>query len=216
MIYPAWFPSVQRLAVMNNAASASPCPNTTVIEPNGTPRPKAVVGSGLWAGMPSVNPLNPNLIVFAGQNVVSGGTYNQDQNYIWLVDTSKNPVNPVPLEAGAPSSGSFKPKWQGRAPWWSPDGQWVVFESYRANPPPSEHKNGLYAIFVYQYQGRIPAAQITDPTWNMNHAKWFPNGFPHGPSGSKTLVVASYQLGESGQRAWPYGIASLDVSSYVG
>ncbi len=72
MIYPAWFSSAQLLAVMNNAASASPSPNT-VIEPDGTPKAEAVAGSDVWAGMPSVNPANPNLIVFAGQNVQNGG-----------------------------------------------------------------------------------------------------------------------------------------------
>jgi hypothetical protein len=201
---------------MNNASTASPKPNTTTIEPNGTVIAKALAGADLWAGMPSVNPVYPNLIVFAGQNVQNSGSYKQDQNYIWLVDMSQNPINPVPLEPGAPSSGNFEAQWQGRAPWWSPDGNWVAFESYRACPPSPEHKKGLYAIFVYRYQGGSPAAQVTDPKWNINHAKWYPNGFPDGPSGSKTLVVASYQLNESGEPAWPYGIASLDVSSFVG
>ncbi|MGB6176735.1 MAG: hypothetical protein WBF43_10475 [Methylocella sp.] len=217
MIYPAWFPSAQRLAVMNNAASASPSPNTTTIDRKGKTITPAVAGSGLWAGMPSVNPIHPNLIVFAGQNVQSGGTYNQDQNYIWLVDTSLNPLQPVPLELGAPTSGNFQSQWQGRAPWWSPDGIWVVFESYRARPPSTERPEGRYAIYLYDYKVQPHAGtQVTDPKWNMNHAKWFPNGFPRGPSGGKTLVVASYQPGSAGPPAWPYGIASLNVSSIVG
>ncbi|MGH6796640.1 MAG: TolB family protein [Methylocella sp.] len=218
MSYPAWFPLAQLLAVMNNNATpAVPCPNTTKINLAGTPA-TALAGPGLWAGMPSVNPISPNLIAFAGQNVQEGGSYNQDQNYIWLVntDTSLNSLNPKPLEQGAPSSGSFNPSWQGRAPWWSPDGNWVAFESNRASPPSSEHPKGQYAIFVYRPGGGNPAVQVTDPKWNMNHAKWYPNGFPGGPSGDKKMVVASYQPGSAGSPAWPWGIVSLDVASIVG
>ena len=36
-----------------------------------------------------VNPANPNLIAFAGQPV-SGSTYNQDTNYIYVMDTSSS------------------------------------------------------------------------------------------------------------------------------
>jgi WD40-like Beta Propeller Repeat len=122
----------------------------------------------------------------------------------------------VPLETGAPSSGNFNPNWQARAPWWSPDGHWVAFESYRESPPTKEHPKGQYAIYLYQYGGSNRATQVTDPAWNMNHAKWYPNGFPSGPSGNPTLVVASFQLGSGGTPAWPYGIANLDVSSIVG
>src|ERR1700730_4317605 len=82
MIYPAWFPSGQLLAVMNQDKDASPLLNTSTIEPNGHVTAKALAGAGLWAGMPSVNPVSPNLIIFAGQNVQTGERYNQDQNPI--------------------------------------------------------------------------------------------------------------------------------------
>ena len=220
MIYPTWFPlppPYQLLAVYNEQNSASPLPNTTTIELNGNVVGTALAGSELYAGMPSVNPANPSLIVFAGQNVANG-SYDQDANYIWLADLSQDPVKPIPLETGAASSGPFESKWQGRAPWWSPDGNWVVFESNRLHPPPpGQTSGGLYAIFLYQYGSAGPAIQVTDPMWNMNHAKWFPNGFPGGPSGDKTLIVASYQQPDpSNPPAWPYGIATLDVSSVIG
>ena len=57
--------------------------------------------------MPSVNPVNPNLIAFAGQ-AVSGSAYNQDKNYIYVMDTSGSD-GPIPLESGAPTSGTFNP-----------------------------------------------------------------------------------------------------------
>jgi hypothetical protein len=151
----------------------------------------------------------PHIIIFAGQNIENGGTYNQDQNYIWLADTSQNPVNPVPLETGAPHSGNFELQWQGRAPWWSPDEQWVA---YRASPPSPEHKNGLYAIFVYQYGGSALAVQLTDPEGNMNHAKWYPNGFPGGPSGNQNrCILPARSIGKAN-----LALRNLDVSPIVG
>ena len=49
--------------------------------------------------------------------------------------------------------------------------------------------------------------------YNMNHAKWYPNGFKS-VAGDPTLVVAAYQQEGTGA-ALPYGIASLDVSSII-
>ena len=68
--------------------SGAPSPNTTTINAStGAIIQHALEGAGLWGGMPSVNPVNPNLIAFAGQPV-SGSTYNQDKNYIYVMDTS--------------------------------------------------------------------------------------------------------------------------------
>ncbi|MGC9958370.1 hypothetical protein [Roseiarcus sp.] len=123
-----------------------------------------VQGSSLWSGMPSVNQTNPFLIAFAGQPQ-AWGAYDQDKNYIWVVDTSVSPPAPVPLEAGASNqTGSFDGAFQGRAQWWSPDGAWVVFESNRASRPNSSNKNGKYAIFLYKYGAPGPAIQITAPS----------------------------------------------------
>ena len=89
---------------------------------------------------------------------------------------------PVPLETGARTD-PYDPRFQGRAPWWSPDGKWVVFESNRPPQPLAEVGAGLYAIFLYEYGGSNPAIQITEIVYNCNHAKWFPNGFPGRPPG---------------------------------
>lgn len=209
MIYPTWFPppgtGSQILAVMS--CQTSPEPNTSEIDVDGNLQASALAGPNLWAGMPSVNQASTNLIAFAGQPVQSGGTYDQDLNYIWVMDTETGSVSP--LETGAPGSGPFMPQFQGRAPWWSPDGNWIAFESNRAHQPSAGDEDGLYAIFLYEVGGGNPAIQITDPIYNANHAKWFPSG--------TELIVAAYQPGGEGQPpAYPWGLASLDVSSIVG
>ena len=215
MNYPTWFPDGQTLAVENYAASSQPhsgppypLPNTTTIDSStGVPVTPDLEGLNLWGGMPSVNPVNPNLIAFAGQPV-SGSTYNQDTNYIYVMDTSGSD-GPVPLETGASSSGPFNANYQGRAPWWSPDGKWVVFES---NRPSQYEANNLYAIYLYQYGGSAPALQITSTIYNCNHAKWFPNGFPGRPPGDFQLIVASWQNGGASTPSGPYGLSVLDLT----
>jgi Tol biopolymer transport system component len=197
MDYPTWFPDGTMLATEDG--NGSPSPNTTTIDAStGAIIQTALEGKNYWGGMPSVNPVSPNLIAFAGQ-AVSGPTYDQDKNYIYVMDTSSSD-GPVPLESGAPGSGAFDPNYQGRAPWWSPDGKWVVFES---NRPSQYEANSLYAIYLYEYLGSGPAMQITSTIYNCNHAKWFPNGFPGGPSGSFQLIVASWLGSNSNPRKGP-------------
>jgi hypothetical protein len=214
MEYPTWFPD-GTLAV-TYYSKKKPHPNTSHIKQDGktaTILEFALAGPSYWAGMPSVNQASPNLIAFAGQLVEKGEKYEQDQNYIWVMDTSKTPVSVRPLEGSGLASGPFQPDYQARAPWWSPDGNWLVFESYRASQPANGSK-GMYAIYLFDYSTTgATAVQVTDPMYNMNHAKWYPNGFNH-VTGDQTLVVAAYQQ-DGKSAALPYGIASLDVSSII-
>ena len=206
MNYPTWFPNGQMLAVENYAGSSPPLPNTTTINASTGAIIKTVLeGRYLWGGMPSVNPVNPNLIAFAGQPV-GASNYNEGMNYIYVMDTSPSTLNaPVPLESGAPTSGSFNANYQGRAPWWSPDGKWVVFES---NRPSQYEANGLYAIYLYQHGGLNPAMQITSTIYNCNHAKWFPPG----AAVRGKLSVAAWRNGTSSSPAGPYGLSELDLT----
>jgi hypothetical protein len=112
MNYPTWFPDGTMLATEDD--NGSPSPNTTTIDAStGAIIQTALEGKGYWGGMPSVNPASPNLIAFAGQ-AVSGSSYNEDENTIYVMDTSGSD-GPVPLESGALGTGSFNPDYQGRA-----------------------------------------------------------------------------------------------------
>jgi Tol biopolymer transport system component len=207
MNYPTWFPDGDTLAT--ESGQGSPDPNTTTFDPrNGTIIAHALEGTNLYGGMPSVNPIWPNLIAFAGQPV--GSEYDQDMNYIWVKDTSSSEPA-VPLEYNAPATGNYCPAFQGRAPWWSPDGKWVVFESNRGCVPGQVYPDGMYAIYLYKFGSSNPALAITDWAYNCNHAKWFPNGFS-GMSGPFQLIVAAWQNGGTTIPAWPYGLAILDLT----
>ncbi|MCF8533948.1 MAG: hypothetical protein K9G48_13150 [Reyranella sp.] len=213
MFYPAWFPTGAELAVENGGTN----PTTSIISTSGSLILGDLEDGSVWAGMPSVNQKSPGTIAFAGQPAQSNPNYQQDFNYIWLATSIyiKDSYVLSPLEVGASSSSSYAPQFQGRAPWWSPDGKWVVFESNRASQPLSVTDGGLYSIFLYEPGGTNPAIQLTDPIYNMQHAKWLPFGF-NGVEGSPTLVGAAYQPGSAGDPpSWPFGLATLDVSSLV-
>jgi hypothetical protein len=199
MIYPAWYPGGGDLVVYNtNPNGALPVPRSSKInldyDMTITIARQNMANDQVWAGMPSVNPANSNLIAFAGQLIAGQTHYDQDKNYIWLADNS-TPPTVKPLDPDA--TGPFNSAYQGRAPWWSPNGEWIAFESDRTS------SNGQYAIFIQPSDGSKAAVQVTDYEWNANHAKWYPNG--------TELVVSVNQQPNKG----PRGIARLDVSTFV-
>jgi Tol biopolymer transport system component len=212
MIYPAWYPSGKNLLVMNNQQSTTgPSPRTTKILDDGSIAQQVMANGKLWGGEPSVNPVNPAQYVFAGQLIAGQTTYNEDLNYIWLVDASTKPETIRPLDQKTPTGG-FNSNFQGRAPWWSPDGKWVAFESNRLVPGTEG-----YAIYIQDSAGASAPMQVLDTGWSGNHAKWFPSG--------TELVVSVLQIPGI---FWPSphpilppavllrGIAKLDVSAFVG
>jgi hypothetical protein len=99
MIYPACYPSGKNLLVMNQQPSTtSPTPRTSKILYNGSIAQQVMADGTLWGDEPSVNPVNPAQDVFAGQLIAGQSSYNEDLNYIWLVDASASPETIRPLD----------------------------------------------------------------------------------------------------------------------
>jgi Tol biopolymer transport system component len=185
-------------------------PRTSKMSIAGVVKPRTLSGKGMWAGMPSVNQASE--LVFAGQ-LASGGTYNQDTNCIWRTDAGGRKLRPLEANySGLPNS-------QGRAPWWSPDGQWVVFESNRPIPangqPNGGNPDNQYAIYLYKadHTGG-PAMQVTNPEFNMNHAKFFPAGF-NGVPGDPQLIVSSWWGPIPAALPVPYQLAKLSIKKFI-
>jgi hypothetical protein len=202
MFYPTWSPTGDFLVTdnMQELALGTAVPHSTKITPTGDIILENIAGNSVWAGMPTVNPRQPSQVAFAGEwrHGRPNGDYKQDENYILIFDMSTQELRP--LEPGTPTQPPFDRNFQGRAPWWSPDGNWIVFESSRRDP-----QGQLYAIFIKNTNpfDLSPAMQVTSVEWNANHAKWYPDG--------KQLVVSVVQKpGETAR-----GIACLDVSAFV-
>jgi hypothetical protein len=207
MIYPSWYPDCQYLAVDVTGAQVTAKIDATTGQVIASP----LANNWVWAGFPSVNQTNPNLVAFAGQFNSASNYYNQDLNYVWVTDASTGRPRVAPLDRHAPRGPAFKPIFQARAGWWSPDGQWFAFESNRA----CNNVNGqTYAIFVQDAGGLSPAVQVTDCSkWNVQHPKWFP---PR--NDGKVFLIAAVQAIQPNQPTCPvppFRIASFDVTQLV-
>jgi Tol biopolymer transport system component len=198
-LYPQWDASGESLTVMNKSKSAVPDRCTCVINKNGVMLQPNVNGSDskgkpMFGGMPAVNPLHADRIAFAGQPNWEAH-YNQDKNYIFLNHFDGTKYTSSPMEPQAPI-GAFHASFQGRAPAWSPNGRYVVFESDR--------RRGGYALFLFDTRNPSdPAVQLTDPKANpAQHAKWYPDGWcvifcanpPHHPNNFAIayIVISDY------------------------
>ncbi len=129
------------------------------------------VPDSLFAGMPSISQANSADLAFPGQKAVP--PYNQDNNKVYI--------------STAPSNATLLDSAQGRAPWWSPDGTLVAFESDR--------NGGNYALYVAQPDGS-GLQQLTDPTVGAVHPKFSPDG--------KNIVFAGFQ--NPGDKKYSIGI----------
>jgi hypothetical protein len=199
MIYPSWYPDCAHLGVDVTGAQVTAKIDATTGDVIMSP----LANETVWAGFASVNQTNPNLIAFAGQFNEESNYYNENLNYVWVTDTSTVPPTVAPLDHQAPSGPAFLQKFQARAGWWSPDGNWFAFESNRIC---SEIDGQTYAIFIQDANGARPAVQVTDCSWNIQHPKWFP---PR--KDGKTLLIAAVQAGPGE----PFRIATFDVSRFV-
>lgn len=211
-LYPIWSSDGSKLIVYNNSAAANPRPSTSLIQPDGTVlvpnlNGEDIDGVPVFGGFAAPNPSDPTQIVFAGQPDLSGWSptddpncpststgYNQCYNYPFVNSFQGGVYSSTPLETTA-SVSSYQPNYQGRAPYWSPDGRFVLFESDRA---------GGYAIYLMDTVQDTPPVQVTDASWGAQHAKFF-------PSGDRLILTAFQQPGNSG----PRGIAWVDISAFV-
>ena len=156
MCYSAWYAGSEWMAVMNTNSHE---PFTCVIDRSGAtvlPRRSPI---GLFSGMPSISQQNPERLAIPASPAVV--PYEQDNNQIYV---SLAPATAVMIDD--------QPR-QGRAPWWSPDGRYLAFESDRS---------GIgYAIYVAKISADGKASsimQLTDPNevFGAQHAKFSPDG----------------------------------------
>lgn len=214
-IYPIWTSDATQLVAYNNAPkTALPLPPVSVlIDPaSGSPavanlNGNDAAGVAVFGGFAAPQPGNPTRIAFAGQPALAnwGGAtgsapaYNQDNNYVFLNSVQNAVYSSAPLEPKA-SIATFDSVFQGRAPYWSPDGKYIVFESSRA---------GGYALFLANVaavaKGAAPV-QLTDAGYWAQHAKFLPGG--------KALVYTCLQQ-TSATDTGPRGIAVIDISAYL-
>jgi hypothetical protein len=231
-LYPIWTKDGAQLIVYNNSSGSEgqyPNPHTSLVHPaggivagnrnlNGTD----ANGVPVFGGFAAPHPGDAALIAFAGQptsrDFATGATpppdscekcvptasgYDQCYNYVYLNSASAGVYTSRPLEAAANPT-TFSAATQGRAPYWSPDGKWLVFESDR---------QGGYCLFLANVAAGTPPVQVTDPCYEAQHAKFL-------PSGTK-LVCTAVQGAQPGScrasgACGPRGIAIIDISTYVG
>jgi hypothetical protein len=201
MVYPSWYPDCKSIAVDVIGDHVTARINATTGKAITSP----LADDSVWAGFPSVNQANPRLVAFAGQFNRRANYYNEDLNYTWVTDRATLPPEVAPMDREAPIRAGFLQKFQARAGWWSPDGEWFAFESNRVC---DEIDGQTYAIFIQDSAGLRPARQVTSCDWNSQHPKWFPPG----TTGGKTMLIAA--IAKPGMNE-PFHIATLDVSAFV-
>jgi Tol biopolymer transport system component len=151
VFYPAWYPDGKQLVVVDFGGGDGGIVKRVDLQ-RGTAAP-LTKREEVLAGMPRIAP-DGNTIVFAGQSNL-GQPYDQMKNTIWFLDPSGR-------RRALDES-------QGRAPTWSPDGNWIAFESDRGSP------NHEYAAFIMHRRGGR-AIRVTPYELNANHPVWSPDG----------------------------------------
>ncbi len=220
LLYPQWSEDGTQVVVYNlrshpdepeprtSLVPVSSGATTVVLNLNGTD----AASNPVFGGFACPRGSDPRSIAYAGQPTRAdwvpavtaacpneAGGYNQCYNYVFVNEQQGNGYSSRPLEREA-SVTTYDPRYQGRAPWWSPDGRYVVFESDR---------NGGYAIFLFDTQGDGVAVQLTDERLQAQHAKFF-------PAGNRIVFTVYQQLPTVQQPQPPRGIAWIDLTGYLG
>ena len=115
------------------------------------------------SGMGTVNRADTDTIAYAGQRTRPGVHYNQDNNRIWLQNGSDQPQMVSPEGSGQ----------IGRAPWFTPDGQYIGYENYDAD--------NIYQVWIQELVPvneplQVQPVQISVGATPSQHVKFSPDG----------------------------------------
>jgi len=158
--YPSWFPDRASLLVTERRAM-DPGPHLTRVAIDTGQTIATLTSSGvIWTGMSAVS-YDGRMLAVAAQLPLAGQQYDDTNNQIWIQAVG----DPTTQDIGLHQLDAL----QGRAPDWSPNDRFVMFESSRGCV------DGNYAIFIEAVSGG-EAVQATECRLNANHGVWSPDG----------------------------------------
>jgi Tol biopolymer transport system component len=158
--YPSWFPDGASVLITTRGADEPGPRLTRVAIDTGKPLVTLTSPDVIWTGMSAVSH-HGTMLAVAAQLPLVGQQYDDTNNQIWIQAVG----DPTTENLGLHQLDAL----QGRAPDWSPDDQFIMFESSRGCV------DGNYAIFIEAGLGG-EAVQATDCRLNANHGVWSPDG----------------------------------------